>query len=66
MLNSDLLFLCRSVDVELSLDDFQKVSDQVPFLADLKPSGKFVMEDLHKVHLTSLTLVELYLFFFCC
>ncbi|KNA20834.1 hypothetical protein SOVF_048770 [Spinacia oleracea] len=44
-----LIAIARSVDVELSLDDFQKVSDQVPFLADLKPSGKFVMEDLHKV-----------------
>jgi hypothetical protein len=35
--------------LQLTLDDFQKVSDQVPFLADLKPSGKYVMEDLHKV-----------------
>lgn len=39
----------RSVGLELTLDDFQKVSDQVPFLADLKPSGKYVMEDIHKV-----------------
>ena len=39
----------RSVGLELSLDDFQKVSDRVPFLADLKPSGKYVMEDIHKV-----------------
>jgi hypothetical protein len=37
------------VDVELTIDDFQKVSDRVPFLADLKPSGKYVMEDLHKI-----------------
>lgn len=35
--------------LELTLDDFQKVSDAVPFLADLKPSGKYVMEDIHKV-----------------
>jgi dihydroxy-acid dehydratase len=35
--------------VELGLDDFQKVSDRIPFLADLKPSGTYVMEDLHKV-----------------
>lgn len=39
----------RSVGLELTLNDFQKVSDQVPFLADLKPSGKYVMEDIHKV-----------------
>lgn len=41
----------RSVGLELTLDDFQNVSDQVPFLADLKPSGKYVMEDVHKVRL---------------
>lgn len=35
--------------MELTLNDFQKVSDAVPFLADLKPSGKYVMEDIHKV-----------------
>ena len=35
--------------IDLKLDDFQKVSDKVPLLADLKPSGKYVMEDLHKV-----------------
>jgi dihydroxy-acid dehydratase len=40
---------CRSAGIDLKLDDFQKVSDKVPFLADLKPSGKYVMEDLHKV-----------------
>lgn len=39
----------RSVGLSLTLDDFQKISDEVPFLADLKPSGKYVMEDLHKV-----------------
>lgn len=38
--------------MNLTLDDFQKVSDKVPFLADLKPSGKYVMEDVHKVHIT--------------
>lgn len=41
--------LGRSVGLELTLDDFQKVSDQVPLLGDLKPSGKYVMEDIHKV-----------------
>ena len=44
-----LLAMARAVDVDLTLDDFQAVSDRVPFLADLKPSGKYVMEDLHKV-----------------
>jgi len=44
-----LLAIARSVDVNLTIDDFQKVSDRVPFLADLKPSGQFVMEDLHDV-----------------
>ncbi|KAG1359593.1 dihydroxy-acid dehydratase, chloroplastic [Cocos nucifera] len=44
-----LIAIARSVDLQLTLDDFQKVSDKVPFLADLKPSGKFVMEDLHKI-----------------
>ncbi|XP_020586498.1 dihydroxy-acid dehydratase, chloroplastic-like [Phalaenopsis equestris] len=39
----------RSVGLHLTLDDFQKVSDAVPFLADLKPSSKYVMEDLHKI-----------------
>ena len=44
-----LLAIARSVGVELTIDDFQKVSDRVPYLADLKPSGKYVMEDLHNV-----------------
>lgn len=41
--------MARAVDLPLSLDDFQRVSDKVPFLADLKPSGRYVMEDLHNV-----------------
>ncbi|KAJ7553030.1 hypothetical protein O6H91_06G107400 [Diphasiastrum complanatum] len=44
-----LIAIARSVGVDLTLDDFQVVSDKVPFIADLKPSGKYVMEDLHKV-----------------
>ena len=44
-----LIAMARAVDVDLSIDDFQSVSDRVPFLADLKPSGRYVMEDLHKV-----------------
>jgi dihydroxy-acid dehydratase len=44
-----LLAIARSAGVPLSLDDFQKVSDRTPYLADLKPSGKYVMEDLHQI-----------------
>jgi dihydroxy-acid dehydratase len=44
-----LIAMARAVEVELGIDDFQRVSDRVPFLADLKPSGQFVMEDLHQV-----------------
>ena len=44
-----LIAMARAVDVALDIDDFQKVSDRVPFIADLKPSGKYVMEDLHNV-----------------
>ena len=44
-----LIAMARAVDVELTVDDFQAVSDRTPFLADLKPSGKYVMEDLHHV-----------------
>ena len=42
-----LIAMARSVGVELGIDDFQKVTDRVPFLADLKPSGQYVMEDVH-------------------
>ena len=42
-----LLAIARTAGVDLTLDDFQRVSDRVPFLADLKPSGRFVQEDLH-------------------
>ena len=44
-----LIAMARAVEVPLTIDDFQKVSDRIPFLADLKPSGKYVMEDLHNV-----------------
>ncbi|KAF7428283.1 hypothetical protein PC9H_007504 [Pleurotus ostreatus] len=43
------LAMARAADVELSIDDFQAISDKTPYLADLKPSGKYYMEDLHKV-----------------
>ena len=38
--------MARSVGVSLGIDDFQKVSDRTPYLAELKPSGGFVMEDV--------------------
>lgn len=42
-----LLAMARSVDVPLTQDDFQAISDRIPVLADFKPSGKYLMEDLH-------------------
>ena len=42
-----LIAMARAVDVDLTIDDFQSVSDRIPFIADLKPSGRYVMEDLH-------------------
>jgi dihydroxy-acid dehydratase len=44
-----LIAMARSVDVPLTIDDFQRTSDRVPYLADLRPSGKFLQADLHKV-----------------
>jgi len=44
-----LIAIARSVDVDLAIDDFQRVSDRVPLLADFKPSGAYVMEDLQQV-----------------
>jgi dihydroxy-acid dehydratase len=44
-----LIAMAHSVDIEITLDDFQAISDRTPVLADLKPSGKFMMEDLHAV-----------------
>ncbi len=43
-----LIAIARAVGIKLELEDFQRVSDRIPFLADLKPSGRFVMEDLHR------------------
>eukprot|EP00978_Attheya_sp_CCMP212_P006304 scaffold14274_cov49-Attheya_sp.AAC.7 len=40
---------CQDPDVAISLDDFQRISDKTPFLADLKPSGKYVMEDVQNI-----------------
>ena len=44
-----LIAMARAVDIDLTIEDFQSVSDRVPYIADLKPSGKYVMEDLHQV-----------------
>jgi dihydroxy-acid dehydratase len=44
-----LIAMARSVGVSLSIDDFQSVSDRIPYICDLKPSGKYVFEDLHQV-----------------
>ena len=44
-----LIAMARAVEVPLSVDDFQAVSDRVPYIADLKPSGRYVMEDLHRI-----------------
>ncbi len=43
-----LIAMSKSVDLDLTQDDFQKISDRIPVLADFKPSGKYLMEDLHK------------------
>ena len=43
-----LIAMAKSVDVELTQDDFQTISDKVPVLADFKPSGKYLMQDLHQ------------------
>jgi dihydroxy-acid dehydratase len=42
-----LIAMAKSVDVPLTIDDFQTISDRVPWIADLKPSGRYVMQDLH-------------------
>jgi len=44
-----LIAMAHSVGIKLDIDDFQNVSDRIPFLADIKPSGKYVMEDVYKL-----------------
>ena len=44
-----LLALAHTVDVDLNLDDFERIRKKVPHIADLKPSGRYVMEDLSKI-----------------
>ena len=48
-----LLAIAHTANIDFNLEDFQKISDKTPFLADLKPSGKYLMEDLHEVGGTS-------------
>lgn len=43
------LAIARTAEVEFTLDDFQRIADTTPFLADLKPSGQFLMEDVHEI-----------------
>lgn len=43
------LAIAKAAGIKFTLDDFQKISDTTPFLADLKPSGKYLMEDVHRV-----------------
>ncbi|RXW25070.1 hypothetical protein EST38_g812 [Candolleomyces aberdarensis] len=44
-----LLAMARAAEIELSIDDFQAVADKTPFLADLMPSGRYYMEDIHRI-----------------
>jgi len=44
-----IIAMANSVGIDITLDDFQKFSDKTPFIANLKPSGEFLMEDLHKM-----------------
>ena len=43
------LAIAKAANIDLTIDDFQRISDCTPFLADLKPSGKFLMEDVHRI-----------------
>ncbi|WP_420636569.1 dihydroxy-acid dehydratase [Candidatus Palauibacter sp.] len=44
-----LLAMARTLEVDLTIDDFQRISDRTPLLADFRPSGPYVMEDLHRI-----------------
>lgn len=43
------LAIAKAANVDFTLEDFQRISDTTPFLADLKPSGRYLMEDVHRV-----------------
>lgn len=44
-----IIAMAKAVNIDIRIDDFQRLSDQTPFIADLKPSGKYVMEDLFNI-----------------
>lgn len=44
-----LIAMAKSVEVDIKIDDFQRISDTTPFIADLKPSGEYLIEDLHHI-----------------
>jgi len=44
-----LIAMAKAVQIDITQDDFQRISDKTPLIADLKPSGKYLMEDLHKI-----------------
>ena len=44
-----ILAICKTANINFTIDDFQKISEETPFLANLKPSGKYLMEDLHNI-----------------
>ena len=55
-----LIAMARAIDVDITLDDFLRINAKVPLIGDLKPSGKYVMEDLHKVGGIPIVLKYLY------
>ncbi|KAJ7647113.1 dihydroxy-acid dehydratase [Roridomyces roridus] len=44
-----LLAMARAAEIDLNIDDFQTITDKTPYLADLKPSGKYYMQDIHRI-----------------
>lgn len=44
-----LIAIGNAANINITLQDFQKISDEIPYIADLKPSGKYLMNDLHKI-----------------
>ena len=44
-----ILAICKTANIDFNIDDFQRISEETPFLANLKPSGKYLMEDLHHI-----------------
>ncbi len=55
-----IIAMAKSVEVEITQDDFQRISDRTPLLGDFKPSGKYLMEDLHKIGGTPLVMKYLW------